>query len=286
MKKIFLSLALALTVSVQAQTKDSIDTAQFAVVYDYKVYSTNAEGRPTTDSMQVATLVGNRVTKCLEYNRAMLEDFGESFNKVFQHGEWDARQYNLPVLYVNHPEGETRSFDKIVPHRYLVKGKVPVISWKLSDDTLTIGGYLCHKAIGEYAGRTWTTWYTEEIPSSAGPWKLRGLPGLILRAEDGRGLFSFTFSGLVNRQVPLTYMEEDRHQVITEHKFISHRNKLFCNKRYVQNPRYYIPEGALDDAVEMWAGGPEPPAEEKQTVIARDLIVPKKVNVYQPLELK
>ena len=81
-------------------------------------------------------------------------------------------------------------------------------------------------------------------------------------------------------------MEEDRHQVITEHKFISHRNKLFCNKRYVQNPRYYIPEGALDDAVEMWAGGPEPPAEEKQTVIARDLIVPKKVNVYQPLELK
>jgi hypothetical protein len=36
----------------------------------------------------------------------------------------------------------------------------------------------------------------------------------------------------------------------------------------------------------MWAGGPEPPAEEKQTVIARDLIVPKKVNVYQPLELK
>ncbi len=286
MKKALLNIALALTVSAQAQTNDSIDTAQFAIVYDYKIKTTDSEGREVTDSMQLATLVGTHVTKCLEYNRAMMEDFGESQNKDYQYGDWEARQYNLPVLYINYPKGETRSFDKIVPHRYLVNGKVPTISWTLSDDTLVIGEYLCHKATGKYAGRTWTVWYTEEIPSSAGPWKLRGLPGMILKAADNKGIFSFTFCGLINRKANISYMNGDEYQNIMEEKFIAHRNKIFCSKRYVKNPRYYIPDGALDNAVEMWAGGPEPSAEEKQTVIARDLIVPKKVNVYQPLELK
>ena len=81
-------------------------------------------------------------------------------------------------------------------------------------------------------------------------------------------------------------MDEGGYQSITEKKFVSQRNKIFCSKRYVQNPSYYIPEGALSDAVEMWPGGPEPPADEKLTAIARDLIVPKKANAYQPLELK
>jgi GLPGLI family protein len=286
MKKILSFIAFALTIGVQAQTKDSIDTAQFAVVYDYKIKTTDAKGNEATDSMQLATLVGTRVTKCMEYNRAMTDDFGENLNRDFQFGEWNARKYNLPVLYINYPEGETRSFDKIVPYRYLVKGTTPNIAWQLTDDTLTIGEYLCRKATGEYAGRTWHAWYTEDIPTSAGPWKLRGLPGMIFKAEDNEGIFSFTFCGLINRKVPIVYMGEENHQQISEEKFIAHRNKTFCNKRYIQNPRYYIPDGALDEAVEIWAGGPEPPAEEKQTLVARDLIVPKKANKYQPLELK
>lgn len=286
MKKILSFIAFALTIGVQAQTKDSIDTAQFAVVYDYKIKTTDARGNEATDSMQLATLVGSHVTKCLEYNRAMMEDYGEWRNKDYQNGEWVARTYNLPVIYINHPEGETRSFDKIVPYRYLVKGKVADTEWQLYEDTMSIGGYKCSKATGKYAGRTWTVWYTEEIPSLAGPWKLRGLPGMIFKAEDNEGIFSFTFCGLINRKAPIVYMGEENHQQISEEKFIAHRNKTFCNKLYIQNPRYYIPDGALDEAVEIWAGGPEPPAEEKQTLVARDLIVPKKANKYQPLELK
>ena len=286
MKANLLIIAFALTITTQAQTKDSIDTAQFTIVYDYKIKTTNANGDEVTDSMQLATLVGSHVTKCLEYNRAMMEDYGDWRNKDYQYGEWVARTYNLPVIYINHPEGETRSFDKIVPYRYLVTGKLPDTEWQLDEDTMSIGGYKCSKAIGKYAGRTWTVWYTEEIPTSAGPWKLRGLPGMILKAEDETGIFTFIFSGLVNRKAPIVYMSEEKHQQISEKKFIAHRNKILCNKRYIQNPRYYIPDGALEDAVEMWAGGPEPPAEEKQTVVATDLIVPKKANAYQPLELK
>jgi hypothetical protein len=36
----------------------------------------------------------------------------------------------------------------------------------------------------------------------------------------------------------------------------------------------------------MWAGGPEPAAEEKLSVVSFDMVIPKKANAYQPLELK
>ncbi|MBQ9642213.1 MAG: hypothetical protein IJV06_12735 [Bacteroidaceae bacterium] len=83
-------------------------------------------------------------------------------------------------------------------------------------------------------------------------------------------------------------MSKGGYLAMERNKFVSRRNKTFCSKLYVRNPRYYIPDGTYDhlNIIEMWAGGPEPPADEKISVVATDMIIPKKVNKYQPLELK
>ncbi|GHS94282.1 hypothetical protein FACS1894207_2240 [Bacteroidia bacterium] len=65
------------------------------------------------------------------------------------------------------------------------------MKWKLSNDTLTVCGYLCKKATTTFRGRNYTVWYTREIPVNDGPWKFNGLPGLILKAIDAQGFFSF-----------------------------------------------------------------------------------------------
>ena len=56
---------------------------------------------------------------------------------------------------------------------------------------MTICSLPCRQAIGKLYGKQWTVWYSEEIPSSAGPWKLQGLPGLIVKAEDSQGIHRF-----------------------------------------------------------------------------------------------
>lgn len=84
-----------------------------------------------------------------------------------------------------------RRNDAFMYNFFFYEEPLPKWDWKLYGETREVCGYLCHKASAKYAGRTWTAWYTEEIPSGAGPWLLYGLPGLILAATDNTGTHSF-----------------------------------------------------------------------------------------------
>lgn len=64
-------------------------------------------------------------------------------------------------------------------------------SWKMLEGDTVVCEYPCQKAQTLFRGRTWTVWFTPEIPISEGPWKLYGLPGLILQAADATGSFTF-----------------------------------------------------------------------------------------------
>lgn len=66
-----------------------------------------------------------------------------------------------------------------------------VIQWKILPEIMKIGDYQTQKAETHFAGRTWTAWFTQEIPFQDGPYKFSGLPGLIVKVEDNKGDYSF-----------------------------------------------------------------------------------------------
>lgn len=75
---------------------------------------------------------------------------------------------------------------------YLITDSVPEIAWKILPDTATIHGLSCQKATASVLGRVYTVFFAKDIPLPYGPWKLGGLPGLIVDAHDERREFSFT----------------------------------------------------------------------------------------------
>jgi len=60
---------------------------------------------------------------------------------------------------------------------------IPIINWSMTKETKLINNLKCAKATAKFRGVIWEAWFTSEIPMSFGPWKLNGLPGLILEAK-------------------------------------------------------------------------------------------------------
>lgn len=100
-------------------------------------------------------------------------------------------------LYKNRQTGEISIIESAenAPDRYKCIDKV-IPQWNITSDTLSVLGYLCQKATTNFRGRDYEAWFTPDISVNDGPWKLYGLPGLILKAQDLENLFIFEIVGL------------------------------------------------------------------------------------------
>ncbi|MES2268304.1 MAG: GLPGLI family protein [Bacteroidota bacterium] len=87
--------------------------------------------------------------------------------------------------------------EKLV-NNYLIEEPMPVIKWSITNDTASFSGLKCQKATGHFAGRDYTAWFCPDVPFRSGPWKLIGLPGLIVEAYDAKKQVVFKFDGLDN----------------------------------------------------------------------------------------
>lgn len=113
-------------------------------------------------------------------------------HKAFK--DWPAVKTEYPnMIKKNYPnEGELTFKDEVGFVLFYYIESIPEFDWEMLDGDSTVCDYPCKKAQTTFRGRTWTVWYTEEIPYSDGPWKLCGLPGLILKATDAKGDYAFT----------------------------------------------------------------------------------------------
>lgn len=103
------------------------------------------------------------------------------------------------TIFKNYPQGKITHTEKICMDWLRYVEDIPTFDWQLTDSTTTVLGYECHEAKCNFRGRDWTVFYTEEIPIMDGPWKFNGLPGLIMKATDANGEYSFECIGLKSK---------------------------------------------------------------------------------------
>ena len=103
----------------------------------------------------------------------------------------DTTANNKIKYFTNLKNGVIYKYHNFQKGNYLIRESLFNIDWKLHNQFKDILDYKCQKATGTFRGRNYTAWFTTEIPVSLGPWKLNGLPGLILQAEDDEGKINF-----------------------------------------------------------------------------------------------
>ena len=114
----------------------------------------------------------------------------------------------------NYPEkGKTMFQETFAMNTYQCIEDTEIPDWQLVPDSSTaILNYPCQLAKANFKGRTWYAWYSEDIPISEGPWKLYGLPGLVLRAYDAQHQFYLNANGMedLKGEIALTYEKKEK----------------------------------------------------------------------------
>ncbi len=121
-------------------------------------------------------------------------------------------------------------YDTVGMDRLASEEEIPQIDWEISDSTGNILGYECILASADLYGRRWNVWFTTDIPVQNGPWKLSGLPGLILDAETADGLYRFSATGLQQTAKPIgdVYLAE-RYEKVSRKELLKAKRAFFDN---------------------------------------------------------
>lgn len=140
------------------------------------------------------------------------------------------------VYYTNFKENKILSKQKLIDKVVFVKEKITKIPWTIDvNEEKMIIGYNCTKATATFRGRQYTAWFTEEIPFKFGPWKLNGLPGMILEVYDSYNEVSFTVEKIENFNKPTTerfdfLSEKKKYEVIGLKEYVLKKNEEVNSK--------------------------------------------------------
>lgn len=232
-------------------------TAQILV--EYEVTKPQVSHKVETDTYKMNLLAGNRGSKYFNPMSQYVDSLtstpkGRETLEEIQNAAWVTRDAD-GVWIEDHTRGnapEKKVFTYVV--KDIAKGMLTVydkyrdlavyqeplngeMEWEIVPDSSRIVlGYNCLAATTTYHGRPWMAWFTPDIAVSDGPWKLHGLPGLILEAYPTDGSqFRFVATGLevVSKPIPQMYQTDeyaksDRRKVLADYDYYrNHYKEIF-----------------------------------------------------------
>lgn len=135
---------------------------------------------------------------------------------------------NVDYTYTNFAARQLLSNEHILAKFFFVKDTLSKPNWKMMPGKRKIGTYECLKAVTTFRNRTYTAWFTPAIPVSAGPWKLWGLPGLILEATSSDEVVRFLFQSIqLTPNGPTLQAPKEHKKPVTLAQFVTFRKEKF-----------------------------------------------------------
>lgn len=215
MKKNFIIILLMIGGS-SLQSQEVIDSVKFRISYTFSYKTTPLQSDyPRTDLMYLD--IGKEVSKFYsryDQIRDSIQTEGLKNNMSINEINSLKKTYTKGVpqiFYHLFQDNKFISTDRFVFLHTLYKETAKIPEWSIGNEEKDISGYTCRKAIAKYFGREWHVYFTSQIPLNLGPWKLWGLPGLILEASDKDNFFKYELHGFerIQNYSPIIYTHKN-----------------------------------------------------------------------------
>jgi GLPGLI family protein len=201
MKWFILLLNAGLMLAAVKATAQRPDTAQVLVHYKFS-HVRDTTNRSTSYTENMVLVIGKRAGVYRSYDRLLSDTRNKKKWQEAVAGSaggpvrFDSRISGSGTEYYQFPNDKKMLRKEELFGNFLLSDALPVIDWQITGDTASFGGLHCQKAKGHFKGRDYTAWFCPDLPLHIGPWKLNGLPGVIVEAYDATGDVRFTFDGV------------------------------------------------------------------------------------------
>lgn len=227
MKKKLTLVILLISIKVCSQ-----DTAQIKITYETKIISDslNKEKFEIYD----CTLLANE-SKSIYFFENAKTFFNRNINEVQKINT----SLGQILRYPKYVASVLRFDDKITAFlpvgKYIFKFTEPELKWKILNERKQILGYECILAETKTdSNEVFYAWFSEDIPLSDGPFRFKGLSGLILEVYNKNNTI----------KIVATEVEKSKEEIelIRYTNLVETRDKkqyLEARKNYIENPSIY-----------------------------------------------
>lgn len=208
-------LLLVFSATGASAKKNAIPESVIKVGYTYHHLSQRNDGEVVANDYNYLLLANAECSKYYNYNNEYLDSLDSTpsgrklsrqlmsigVEQYLKNGDDSAIPHYKGQIYVfkSLKDGITTVYDTYgLGEQGYYSEPFSEIEWNVTDSVKNILGYECLMAEADYHGRHWTAWFSPDIAVADGPWKLCGLPGLILEATESTGQHSFVATGIEN----------------------------------------------------------------------------------------
>lgn len=178
-------------------------------------------------------------------DRKKREIFNEALSDFHKHRDRGkflnsfSRKRGTTCIYKNYPKGGVTVTDFLGGDYVVYEDELNKQDWLITDRTKTILDYTCQQATCNFRGREWVVWFTPDIPVANGPWKLGGLPGLIMEAYDQGHQYSFQIIGIEKKKdTPILWNESFSKKI--KYRKTNRKDFLKASKRRIDNTSSFL----------------------------------------------
>ncbi|KMQ69225.1 hypothetical protein ACM39_03750 [Chryseobacterium sp. FH2] len=192
-KQILLVLILALFNNILIAQKVNSEIAYF-YKYSYHTDSTNIDKINTEDTV---LLTNSKESLFCSYtkmkNDSTILSNIQKGNMVIDYSVLPKSKVNQ-IVFVNKEKENIITYDKVINVTFGFP--VSQLEWTLGKEHKKIGEFDCQNAYCILNGRKFEAWFTKSVPVNEGPYRFKGLPGLIVEVYDDKKFFYFILNGI------------------------------------------------------------------------------------------
>ena len=226
-----------LLISSLVPAQELTDKFKYKATYDltWQIDSTNSE---SIQNETMVLFIGDKISRFSSEGQYIADSIKEAYkDRERTQQSFNEMRSKMPMSALNfyvfkrQNSAQVSFTEKIVKDNYRYIQDIDDLNWEILPETKEVAGFVAQKAKASFSGRDYTAWFTTEIPISEGPYKFRGLPGLILEISDNDDYYTFKLNGFkeLNDEISIEFDPEDYLEV-------SRERFLQIKQEYAENP--------------------------------------------------